>query len=188
MERPEPSVQPDNTQHAGQRDQVKDSSCPERGETVQPVALGKDGNADQAENSRKEGGAVVAADDQRFLIVQTDQNAHFKIIFYRPDTVKIDHDGFADPDEAEASKTFFGFLQGEGNLIYFFFQAGKDSFFHSLKIKNVGDGKRSFRTVLYSHKPFSRIFKQPGRPENLIGCRLAVNLRMILCDRRIFKD
>ena len=188
MERPEPSVQPDNTQHAGQRDQVKDSSCPERGETVQPVALGKDGNADQAENSRKEGGAVVAADDQIFLIVQTDQGAHFKIVFYGPDTVKIDYDGFADPDEAEASKTFFCFLQGEENLVHLLLQAGEGAFFHGFKIENVGDGKRSFRTVLYSHKPFSRIFKQPGRPENLIGCRLAVNLRMILCDRRIFKD
>ena len=92
----------------------------------------------------------MAADDQRFLIVQTDQGAHFKIVFYGPDTVKIDHDGFADPDEAEASKTFFGFLQGGGNLVHLLLQAGEGAFFHGLKIENVGDGKRSFRSVLYS--------------------------------------
>ena len=188
MERQEASVQPYDAQHTGQSDQVQEDPRPERREAVQPVALGKDGNADQGENSRKESGAVVAADDQILLIVQTDQGANFKIVFYGPDTAKIDYDGFADPDEAEASKTFFCFLQGEENLVHLLLQAGEGAFFHGFKIENVGDGKRSFRTVLYSHKPFSRIFKQPGRPENLIGCRLAVNLRMILCDRRIFKD
>lgn len=72
MERQEKSIQPDNTQHTGQSDQVKEDPRPERREAVQPVTLGKDGNADQGENSRK--------DKIKLGIVQTAAKDNFQKI------------------------------------------------------------------------------------------------------------
>lgn len=72
MERQEASVQPYDAQHTGQSDQVQEDPRPERREAVQPVALGKDGNADQGENSRK--------DQIRLGIVQTAAKKNFQKI------------------------------------------------------------------------------------------------------------
>lgn len=130
----------------------------------------------------------MPVDYQRFLIIQTDQNPHLKIISYRADFVQINHGGLTDPHKTEPGKTFFDFLKAQIRLINLFFQTGKSFPVYGFKIQDLHERQKYLLTLLFSGNPPPRILDKFGNKANIAGHEAAVYFGKILFQRRIFME